>query len=355
MSGTGGAREQVNRLLALVPYLQRHGELPIAQVAREFGVSERTIRRDVNVLLFCGLPGLGMGDLIDVDFDALEGEKVLRLFNADYLTRPLRLDSTEAAALVVGLRTLAEGADESQREVVARTLAKIETAAGEAGNVAAQVDLRPAEAPEQARLRIRLTEATADRRQLRLRHRSPVRDEVTERVVDPIAVSTWGGHTYLDAWCHRVEDRRLFRLDRIEQADALSSRVTEQAALEPLDLREGIFRSSPQDQVATLLLTPRARWVVEYYPVEAVEELPDGGLRVRLRVGDPRWLVRLMLQLGDAGRVEEPADLVAAVRSTARQVLDQYAEDARRMNAPGSTSAASPDPYPVTPENAKAD
>src|SRR3954465_2141761 len=127
-----GAPNQGNRLLAFVPCLQSKGEIAVDEVAREFGVSPKTILADVNVLLFCGLPGLGMGDLIEVDFDALEGEDVIRLSNADHLHRPLRRDSTEAAALVVGLRALLEGSSEAERAVLERTLHKIEEAAGEA-------------------------------------------------------------------------------------------------------------------------------------------------------------------------------------------------------------------------------
>ena len=161
MSAVRGSRDQVNRLLALVPYLQRRGEVSLAEAAQEFGVPVATMRRDVRVLPFCGLPGLGMGDLIELDFDALDGEKVIRLSNADYLTRPLRLDSTEAAALMVGLRALAEGASPEERDVVVRALGKIEAAVGEAGGLAAQVDLHPVESPEATSLRERLAGAVA--------------------------------------------------------------------------------------------------------------------------------------------------------------------------------------------------
>ena len=89
-----GARDQVARLLALVPYIQARREVGLAQAAADFGVGEAQIVKDLNVLWFCGLPGLGMGDLIDVDMDALEGEGVIRLSNAEYLSRPLRLDSS---------------------------------------------------------------------------------------------------------------------------------------------------------------------------------------------------------------------------------------------------------------------
>ena len=348
MSNVGGSRDQVNRLLALVPYLQRRGEVSVAEAAREFGVPVATMRRDVRVLPFCGLPGLGMGDLIELDFDALDGEKVIRLSNADYLTRPLRLDSTEAAALVVGLRALAEGATPQERDVVVRALAKIEAAVGEAGGLAAQVDLRLAESPEVASLRERLGAAAAERRQVRLRHRSLLRDEVTERVVDPIAVSVSSGHAYLDAWCHRVSDRRLFRLDRVETAEVLETQVSEHAALAPLDLTQGIFRPSADDLVAVVRLAPSARWVTEYYPVESVEPAADqhgnagADLVVRLRVSDPQWLVGLLLQLGGDARLLEPADLVTEVRAAASRVLDRYSGDRRKVGGTGSPIPSDP-------------
>jgi proteasome accessory factor C len=322
--GAVGARDQVNRLLALVPYLQSRGEISVAEAAREFGVPARTIRRDINVLLFCGLPGLGMGDLIEVDFEALEGEDVIRLSNADYLTRPLRLDSTEAAALVVGLRALREGSSEAEREVVERALRKIEEAAGEAARVAAQLELHVSEDSHEQSVRQQLTEAVSARRQVRLSHRSSVRDEVTTRVVDPIAVSSHEGHSYLDGWCHQVEDRRLFRLDRVTEVIVLDTMVTEHAALAPLDLSDGAFRPSPDALLATVRLTSAARWVTEYYPVESAQEEREGALLVTLRVGDPAWLVRLMLRLGGTATLVEPAALAEEVRRIAGAALAQY-------------------------------
>ena len=126
-----GAREQVGRLLALVPWIQARREVSLEEAAAEFGVKPTQIVKDLKVLWFCGLPGLGMGDLIEVDMDALEGEGVIRVSNADYLTRPLRLDSGEASALIVALRTLRETAGDDVRPVVDRTLAKLEAAAGD--------------------------------------------------------------------------------------------------------------------------------------------------------------------------------------------------------------------------------
>ena len=321
-----GAREQVGRLLALVPYIQAREEVSLEQAAKDFGVRPAQIVRDLKVLWFCGLPGLGMGDLIDVDMDALEEGGVIRLSNADYLTRPLRLDSSEASALIVALRALRDGGDDAVRPVVDRALAKLEAAAGDGAALAARVDvqLTPGEAAVGS-LRERLAGALAEGRQVRLDYYVPSRDESTERVVDPLRLVTAEGNSYLEAWCHLAEGQRLFRLDRVSTAQVLDSAVQEHPDLAPRDLSEGLFQPSADDLLVTLRLSPEARWVAEYYPVEDTQEAGGGALTVRLRVGDPAWLTRLVLRLGGAATVEDPAGLAAAVRETATSALRSYA------------------------------
>lgn len=320
-----GARDQVGRLLALVPYIQSRDEVSVAQAAADFGVRPAQIVKDLNVLWFCGLPGLGMGDLIDVDMDALEGDGVIRVSNADYLSRPLRLGSTEASALIVALRTLRDGGDETVRPVVDRTLAKLEAAAGEGAALAARVDVLVDEADTgSAAVRADLERALETGRQVRLGYYVPARDEATERTVDPLRLVSADGHTYLEAWCHHAEDQRLFRLDRVSAAETLDTPVADHSSLAPRDLAEGIFRPGPNALSVLLGLAPEARWVAEYYPVDSVEEREDGGLRVRLPVADPAWLVRLVLRLGGAATVEEPDALAEDVRRAAAGALGNY-------------------------------
>jgi proteasome accessory factor C len=319
-----GARDQVARLLALVPYIQARREVSLDQAAADFGVRPAQIVKDLNVLWFCGLPGLGMGDLIDVDMDALEGEGMIRVSNADYLNRPLRLDSSEASALIVALRALREGSDDDVRPIVDRTLGKLEAAAGDGAALAARVDVRlPQHQVRVDELRQRLSGAVDERRQVRLDYYVPTRDESTERVVDPLRVVTADGNTYLDAWCHLAEDQRLFRLDRISTAEVLDSQVQEHG-VQPRDLADGIFQPSVDDLLATVHLEPSARWVAEYYPVEESHDEPDGGLTIRMRVGDPAWLTRLLLRLGASAQLLDPVGLADGVREVAREALGNY-------------------------------
>src|SRR5436190_19568877 len=112
-------------MLALVPYLRERDGIAVDDVARDFKVTPAQIVKDLKVLWFCGLPNAVMGDMIEIDMEALDGEGVVKLSNADYLTRPLRLAPHEALALIVALRALREISAPGERDVVDRALAKV--------------------------------------------------------------------------------------------------------------------------------------------------------------------------------------------------------------------------------------
>lgn len=314
-------RDQLARLLTLAPYLQTRGAVPLSEVAADFGVSREQILRDLRVLYLCGLPGFGPGELIDINVEALleDPDGLVRIDNADYLARPLRLGSNEASALIVALHALLDSSPAASREVVQRTLTKLELAT-ELGSTPLVEVRGSAPVPGLRDAATSLRSAISDDRQVRIEYLVPTRDESTERVVDPIAVLNRDGRTYLDAWCHLVEDRRLFRVDRIGALKVLES-ARAVPDLEPRDLSDGLFEPGPDDLVARLRLTPQMRWFAEYYPVQTTRESADGGLEVTLAVTDERWLVRLAMRFGGGLEVLDPASLRDRITAVARDAL----------------------------------
>jgi proteasome accessory factor C len=267
-TSAGAAKDQVARLLRLVPYLHARDQVSLEEAARVIGVPADQLEKDLRVLFLCGLPGGYPDDLIDVDLDALEGEGVIRVSNADYLARPLRLTPTEASAIIVALRALRAGSEPDTREVVDRALAKLEAAAAGSTPLVDPGD----DVPSTLALRAQLEDATRRRRQVRITYYVPARDEESERVVDPHAVVSHHGVAYLDAYCHSADAPRLFRLDRIHEATVLDSEVTTEQS-EPRDLSDGVFGGEEATRV-TLHLHPEARWVEEYYAMEEVRPGP---------------------------------------------------------------------------------
>jgi proteasome accessory factor C len=329
VNGGQGARDQVARLLTLVPMLHVHGQMRLGDAARALGVSPAQLLKDLKVLFLVGLPGGYPDDLIDVDLDPLEGPEgpiddgLIRVSNADYLARPLRLNPTEASAVIVAMRAMRNGAGEETRPIVDRALAKLEAAAA-AGPAPSTIDPgADGVDPDALALEDRLRRATDQQRQVRLAYYVPARDEESDRVVDPRGVVTWGGLTYLDAWCHSAEAPRLFRLDRIAAAEVLDTPIATPPAA-PRDLAAGLFTQSEETTLVTLRLAPAARWVVEYYPVEAVRPRSGGAVEVDLLVADRRWLGRLLLRLAPHAQVITPEEYVADFAAAAQATLDLY-------------------------------
>jgi proteasome accessory factor C len=311
------SHERLPRLLALVPYLLARPGIRVGDAAADFGVSAKQLRKDLELLWMCGLPGYGPGDLIDISF---EGETVKVAFDAG-MRRPLRLTGAEATALLVALRALGETPGVADGEAVRRAVAKIEAAAGQAQPAGVVVGLGMREGADTAEVRETVQRVLLARRALRITYYTASKDEITERTIDPMRLLIVEGRGYLEAWCRRADAVRLFRLDRIDQVTELDEPAAPPPHAQPTDVSDGLFQPRPDQLVATIVLEPDARWVAEYYPVEDVEELHGGRLRVRMRYADRSWMVRLLLGLGGEVRVEAPMELADQLRARAREAL----------------------------------
>ncbi|QTE27833.1 helix-turn-helix transcriptional regulator [Pengzhenrongella sicca] len=312
------ASDRLLRMLGMITYLDRQAGVTVEQLATQFGVPTRQVIEDIDTLWVTGTPGYWPHDLIDFDAASYD-QGVVRLVESRGMTRPLRLGTREAVALIAALRAmraaLATGLDRGRTAVLTSALEKLTAATGEA---AAAVDVRLAVegAPEVVDA---LREALERGRRLRLRYVTAA-DVTSEREVDPIRLLTEDEHSYLLAWCYRAEDERLFRVDRVLAAEVLDT----PAAAHAVRPRTPAFAPGPDGELVTLELGSRARWIAEQVPVESVENLPGGGFRIGLRIADPAWLRHLLLQTAAEVRAVAPARVAAEAADAARAALAAY-------------------------------
>ena len=312
------ATDRLQRLLALLPYVVSRNTVGLADTAAAFGVTERQLVDDLNLLWCVELRSPDPYCPIDLSYEG--GEIMVSEAPTD---RPLRLGVDEASALLVALRMLAEVPGLEDRSALSRTIAKLEAAAGEAAVASAQVAVQ-VDRPPGGHLLDQIRDALDRHRLIHLSYYVPGRDEATERDVDPMRLLVVEGRTYLEGWCRRAEAVRLFRLDRVLGLTVLPDAAKVPAGAEPRDLDQGLFHPSDSDERVTVELTPNGRWVSEYYPCEETTELGEGRLRVTLRTPDTRWVRRLALRLGDDGTVIGPPALVAQIRDDAAAALANY-------------------------------
>ncbi|MFH7324473.1 helix-turn-helix transcriptional regulator [Aeromicrobium sp. JJY06] len=311
--------KQVVRMLAMVPYLQSNQGIPLADLAREFKIKPAQAQRELEIMMLTGW-GEYHGELIDFDVTALQDEGVVYIRDAEFMARPLRISRSEAAALMVALRTLRQSAAGDQAAVIDSALAKLGEAAGTPVDTPVDVllpDVDPA-------VQTAVAEALAGKRQLHMVYATETRDEQTERVVDPHRAFTQDGHRYLSAWCHKVEADRLFRVDRIVAATVLEAPVTTDA--DERTRLEDLFPQGPDTPSVLVEIAPDAEWLFDQYRMDVVEERPDGSVRARLFGSDPTWLRRVVMRAGGRMRVVEPGGVADDVRGSARSALAAYDE-----------------------------
>jgi proteasome accessory factor C len=307
------AQDHLLRLLDLVPYLLARPGAGLTETAERFGVSEAQLTRDLDLLFVSG-PRHYPDGLMDVD---VEGGRIY-LSNARNLSQPVRLSMDETCTLIVGLQALRDLPGMAASPALTSAQAKLTAAAGDAARMGTVVGTRLSEDEVHPTLEL-LQEALRRRVQVEMSYLVPARDEITERVVEPVRAFSQDDLWYVEAWCTSSSGFRNFRLDRIQSARLTDRPAAGGPGADSAAPSGGVlYTPSPEDRSVTLVLGPQARWIAAQYNAVRTEEQPDGMLAAELRVGSPAWLPGLIASLGGAAAVAAPAD----VRSTVLEWLE---------------------------------
>jgi proteasome accessory factor C len=312
------AEERLQRLLVMLPWLMEHERVPIAEVADRFDLTIDEVYGDLELVSMCGLPPF-VDELIDLFID----DDIVHIGVPRLFTRSLRLTSVEALELVLAVEAAQQLPGADPTGPLARAVGKLADVVQLDGALALDLQ-RPAEAEL-------LSEAARRGQVMMIEYWTPARDEVSTRRLVPRQVFTDRGNWYTTALAvvdnddeepvTDTQSARTFRIDRIVSITPTGSFVE----LDEVDLPvPGEWFDDPELERAVLILQGPARWVVERYPTDEIESLPDGSLRVVLPVSKPGWLARLLVRLGPDARVEEPEHLRSVGRQAAAEILARY-------------------------------
>lgn len=197
------------RLLQLLSLLQVRREWTGPALANRMGVTERTVRRDIDKLRNLGYP-----------IHASPGIAGGYQLGAGAQLPPLLLDDNEALAVALGLNSVAAGPVAGIGEASVRALAKLEQVLPSRlrpkfAMLKAAVTTLPSNAasvdPQQLTV---VSAAIADKRQLSFDYVKADGD-ASRRLVEPYRLVDTGRRWYLVAWDVDREDWRTFRADRI--------------------------------------------------------------------------------------------------------------------------------------------
>jgi proteasome accessory factor C len=330
---------RLERILLLVPYCVAHPGVSIAELAKRFGAPEKEIMEDLNLLFVCGLPDYTPADLIEVSI--AEDQVFIRM--ADYFARPLRLTRTEAIPLYLkaqALVNLLQGTADGRSGL--KELASLRTALEKLGKALLPQEGGVAELTKRIKVQLEsgeakwlelLREAVTERKRIDLEYYTYTRDNMTRRKVDPHLVFASLGHWYFSGWCHMVEDKRMFRLDRIKSIE-LTDETFEPPADADAELPPPLVYAPGPDAVLVRIrvATGISDWLTDYFHMESTRDLRGGRQELTFRVPADRELERLLLRFGSDVEVVEPPELAERMRGAAQGILALY-EPAKRAKS----------------------
>ncbi len=317
---------QCLRLLSLLRNLPRSRGNPdstATALARQYGVSQRTIYRDIALLQQAGCAVVSDGQ----GYCILPTDQSL----------PAALDSSELASLIYASQWVCTAIPEALRPAFASALDKLTAACGTTDAVKAALDqdsgiaVQPplTDGPSATSNMALAVQARRAHKKLRGVYCSPETGDVTERVLHPYAVVYRGHAHYLVAYCELRGEERTFRLDRFRRLEVLDA-VADlphgydldhhfAGAWEVTGGRRRRVRLLVRGETARRLRSSHLHSSQEVV-VHARDEI-ELAFRVALTDEFRGWV----LSLGPEAEVLEPPSLRKQICRAARRILSNYA------------------------------
>ncbi|MEM6353665.1 MAG: transcriptional regulator [Cyanobacteria bacterium P01_D01_bin.14] len=313
--------ERLLRIDALIRSNQRYTAETMAETLE---VSERTIRNDISFLR----------DRYDapLEFDRRQG---YRYTNDDWRLPSVTLSQGELFALTLGARMLSayggsaygpklkSAIEQLAKRLPEQTWVDLQQLADEhvLFRAGAELDLDPAVWQV-------LERACQQQQRVWMRYGTPGKP-VSERKLDPYVLHFSQNNPYVTGWCHKRQEERWFRVDRIKEIRLLD----ESFEINPSFDRAAHFASAFQHEVGgvpqemTIWFDgPTAPYIRErrWHPTQQIEEHADGSLTLRMVVRGLNEVKRWVLFYGRGARVLGPPELVTMVKEEITGMGEHY-------------------------------
>lgn len=303
-----GMNSLTDRLFAIVDLLRGGERLTTEALAEHFGVSERTIRRDL----------LRLQDL-EVNVETLPGRGGGVSLGRDSLLPALRFTDDEVLVLALGLKQgqytqeprfakAAESAFKRLEHVLSESLGERMDSVLQALETEGSEVLRIEKVESHTMLEV--SRAVQQRKRLEVRYQS-YQSGFTYRLLDPYGVVYLNSNWYVAGYCHLRKDVRTFRLDKLAVLHATGETFTPPRDFKALKtISSSLARAQfPGSVPCRVWLQTNLAEVSNYIPayVASFEPVDDGVLLTVM--AHPAWFWRVslyLLELPFAARILGP-------------------------------------------------
>lgn len=323
-----GAKSQFNRVIYILEAIQSDRCPTAVEIAREYEVSERTVRRDIEWLRdFHNAP---------IVYD--RARRGYRLTDPTYRLPALSLSEGELLAITVGEQVLTAYRNSPWYAALQQAFERMESLLPQQVTLSAQLFSRKvavitppvsAIAPE---VWTPVLDATRGMRTLVVHYLSVRERRVHRRTLHPYRLVAHDGSWYLVGWSEHHEAVRIFSLARIRRAELGPSQFTVPDDFEVrtyIDPEFGVHNRSVEGSRRIRIRFDRAvRHLVEersWHSSQELNEQADGGVELCFTTNQTDQVLYRVMAFGPAAEILEPADLRATAADWASNMHRRYA------------------------------
>lgn len=294
------------RLFEITYLLTAKGSITAGELAQRFGVSRRTIYRDIDALSSSGIPvytekGKGGG---------------IRLMPGFVLDKSL-FSTEEKSQLLSHLQTLS-AFDMPHAQT---TVDKVSALFG-ATDTWLKIDFSPWGSDSKIRILFYQIKNAILRRTILTFSYTGSNGIKQQREVEPYLIVFKGSGWYLHGYCTSRQDFRFFKLARMQEATFQNS------IFSPRNLPEQSEEAMTFGNLMHFQLkvdASQAFRVYDEFPTEEIEVLADGNFLITANYPDSDWLCGYVLSFGGSAEVISPTALRQNIAAILQETIKRYA------------------------------
>lgn len=313
---------RIDRLTAILILLQTKRIIAGKEIAERFGISLRTVYRDIRALENAGVP---IGSEAGLGYFLSEG----------YHLPPVVFTRDEAGALLMGSKLIEKYSDHSVNRHFALALDKVKAVLGKSekehlNTLTSYIEVlksspgTPAGFPNDLLLEIQAV--LGQNRLIRIQYTSGYKDETTRRTVEPLGLCFYAAHWHLLAYCRLRKDYRDFRVDRIKTVSELKEKFNGRRHGNLKDLIGRIVYATDLKPACLRFEHKIARFIQDqkHFFGFVKEKTFEGMVEMEFLTASYDHLARWLLSFSDGVTIVSPEPLKAIIRQHARRLIEHH-------------------------------
>jgi len=299
---------KINRLLGIAILLLNRETITAKELAGRFGVSTRTIYRDIDVLSSAGVP---------VFTNKGNGGGISLLEN--YSLNKTLISENEIESILLALKTL-KAAKYPEIDAI---LEKIGAVFKHAETDWVHIDFSPWDStPNENNKFIEIKKAILERKRISFEYINSA-GEKSSRKIEPMRLVFKGQAWYLWGYCITKNDFRVFRISRMKNVKATNE----------VFKRRDYTEKNTSDETENI--RPLTRLKLKFYPQalyrlyddfddEMIVKNDDGTFTVEVQFPEDEWVYGYLLSFGSYVEVLEPQHIRNIIAERAIKLLKFY-------------------------------